>query len=160
ALGEGGAEDAVEAGRRGALPGNRCAGFLLGEAEHRRVTERRRQEKTVADLTGRRDRHTHVRGVFFRPVDLAGLRVEAMHGFRVPDDKLTLAASLVNHRWTVTRLLGRERSPEFLASVLVEGNGSRALATDHADELLAIQQRMRGETPQGRLNLVVVLQFA
>src|SRR6185295_17630319 len=65
----------------------------------------------------------------------------------MPEDELPLAAGFVNHGRTIARLLRAEGTPEFLAGVLVEGYGHRALAADEANELVAVEQGMSGETP-------------
>src|SRR5207249_4376702 len=85
---------------------------------------------------------------------------EAVDRFGVPDDELARAAGLVDHGGTVARLAGAQRPPDLLAGVLVEGDGGRALAAHHAEELLAVEKGVRREAPYRRTDLVVLFQLA
>src|SRR5688572_2644465 len=89
-----------------------------------------------------------------RPIDLSGLWIEAVYCFAVPDDELPFAARFVNGRRTITEILGREGSPNLLAAVLIKRNGGAVVPTDHADKLLAVDQRMAGVTPDRRFCFV------
>src|SRR5438132_4881700 len=117
---------------------------------------RGRQEQPVPELAWRRDGHAHERRILLRPEDLAGLGVEAVDRFAVPDDELARAAGLADHGGTVARFAGAQRPPDLLARVLVEGNDGRAFAAHHADKLLAVKKGVRREAPAGRRDLVVL----
>src|ERR1700722_8686678 len=76
----------------------------------------------------------------------------------MPDDELPSAGEIGNLRWRITDFLGRERAPDFLPVVLVECNDRTVRAADHADETLAVEQRMSGPTPGGRIGEFVIVQ--
>src|SRR5262245_56461893 len=78
----------------------------------------------------------------------------------MPEDELPLASGLVDHGWTVARLLGLERSPEFLAGVLVEGHHHAALAPGQTDELVAVEQGMTGKSPVRGRDAKILFEFA
>src|SRR5262249_51761873 len=59
-----------------------------------------------------------------------------------------------DHRRAVAGFFGAQRLPQLFACVLVKGNNDAAIATYHADKLVAVEERARGETPQRRRRLV------
>src|SRR5262245_34128546 len=77
----------------------------------------------------------------------------------MPEDELTFSSELVNHRGRVAGLLRTESAPEFPAGVLVEGDGDAAFATDEADQLVGVHERMPGETPQRRFRPKVLFEI-
>src|SRR5262249_53685350 len=52
-------------------------------------------------------------------------------------------------------LFDRQRLPQLLAGVLVEGDDRAAVAADQADQLVAVDERVRRPAPDLRLGLVV-----
>src|SRR5205814_1390644 len=93
-----------------------------------------------------------------RPVQLAGLGIEAVNRLGMPDEKLSRAASLDDRGRGVPRLAGLERVPELFAGIFVEGVGDPVFAAHDADELLAVNQRMAAETPDGCLRFEVAFE--
>ena len=85
--------------------------------------------------------HWHV------PVTLAGLRVERLHGVSVPDDQLPPAAQRVDDRRAIARLPTGQCPPQFLARTFVKRDARGAPAAHHADQPVAIHQRMRRGAP-------------
>src|SRR5262249_30348478 len=137
---KGRAEDAVEAVLlRITLPGDLGAGLFAAESQHERAAERRGKEQIVSDFPRRRDRHRHVRGKRHGPVDLAALRIQAVHRLPVPDDELPFACRFVDHGRAVTEVLGVECPPQLFTTVLVERYDRAAFAAHHANELLAVE---------------------
>ena len=94
------------------------------------------------------------------PVDFAAFGIEAADRLRVPDNELGSARELVKHRRAITRLLGAERPPKFLACLLVKSHRHTAFAADDTNELLPIDQWMRGKAPRRCLDIVIFGQFA
>src|SRR5262245_44441823 len=78
----------------------------------------------------------------------------------MPDDELPPAARGNEGRGTVARLLGRERPPEFPSGLFVEGDRDTAFAAHYADQAGAVEERMRGETPERSGHGVVFLQVS
>ena len=75
----------------------------------------------------------------------------------MPDDQLALAALGDDDRRTVAQLgpPQRQRLPDFLAAVLVEGDNNAVLAAHQADQAVAIQQRRGSVAPQRHAGPVV-----
>src|SRR6266567_1380094 len=78
----------------------------------------------------------------------------------MPEDQLPFAACLANHRRTIARLFGAQGAPELLAGVLLEGDRHGALAAGQANQFLAFEQRMPGETPHRGLGVEILLEIA
>src|SRR5687767_4497348 len=94
------------------------------------------------------------------PEELARVGIKRIDRLRVPEDKLPLARELVYHRRRVAWLLGAERAPELLASVLVERDRHAPLTARETDQLPAIHQRMAGESPHRSLDAEILFEIA
>src|SRR5262249_38884582 len=83
---------------------------------------------------------------------------EPIDRIRQPDDELALAGRLVDHRRAVAQLgaAQRQRLPQLLAAVLVEGDHDAVLAADQADQPVAIEQRVGGVAPQRHTSAVIL----
>src|SRR5439155_1784286 len=79
--------------------------------------------------------------------------------FRMPDNKLSLAAGFNDDRWTITRLPRRQRSPQFFARILVKSHDQAAFSPNQADELFAVDKRMGGKPPDLHGRLVILGQI-
>src|SRR5207245_2576133 len=120
-----------------ALPDNDRLVRACLESEHDGAVVKRRDEQIITSLARRRDAQAGASGEWLRPVKLARFRIEAVDRLRVPDDKLALAAELINHRRRIARLWGRQCTPQLLAHLFVEGNHGAVLAADKANQLVS-----------------------
>src|SRR6266478_2261560 len=152
-------EDAVKARLLRAFPGQFGAWLVRGEMEHLGVIEGAGQEEPFAQLPRRRDGHAHVRVGRFGPVDFARFRIEPVDLFAIPDNELALAAGFIDHWGTIARLLSSQGVPNLLAGVLVESDGGGVFAANDANQLLAVQERMRREAPYRRFDFVFLLEI-
>ena len=141
-------------------PDHGGGGFLPVEFQHHRAVVERGDEQLITDMARRGHAQAGTRDKFFAPINFARFRIERVDRFRMPDDELPFSAGLDDRRRTIARLLRRECAPEFLAGVLVERHRHGAVAADEADELVAVDEWMAGETPHRRRDLVVHLEIA
>ena len=127
--------------------------LVRADAQEQRAVVERSEEQQITDLERAGDAHavSHRRRECVGPDDLARLRLQRVHRLGMPEDELTFARKFINHRRRVARLLRTERAPEFLARVLVVGDGDAALAARETDDFLSIHERMTGEAPHRRL---------
>src|SRR5687767_11640723 len=88
------------------------------------------------------------------------MRLQGINRFRMPDDELAFARELVDHRRSVARFLRAQRPPAFLARLPVESDRDTPRPAHETDHLVAVHERMSGETPQGSLDAEVLLQIA
>ena len=132
-----------------ALPQHVGAGAVRLQLEHQRAVVERGDEQPVAVQPRRRDGQAGLDAELLRPVTLPVSGSSDTDRLGMPDDELALAARLVDHRRSVAdfRLPSRQRPPQFLAGVLVEGHDDASLAADQADELVAVEQRAGREAP-------------
>ena len=77
----------------------------------------------------------------------------------MPDDQLPDAARLKDHGGTVSRLLGAQRPPDFMAGVFVQGDHRRVGAGGQANQFVAVQQRVSREAPHRGLDFVVLFEI-
>src|SRR5689334_19179956 len=78
----------------------------------------------------------------------------------MPDDQLATARGFDDRRRAIARLFGRERAPKFFASELVESHGYAAFAADEANQVVAVDEGVPGESPERRGDFKVLLEFA
>ena len=90
------------------------------------------------------------------PIFFAGFRIDRRHGIRPHQDQLPLAARFNNRWWRIALLWRRQVVPDLLAGVLVECDRMRAVAAGHADQLVAVDERVARITPQRRLRVVLL----
>ena len=89
-------------------PPNRLGlGLLVPHSQGQRPVIEAGEEEQVAHLSRGGDRHTGPCLERFGPVEFSRLGIEPIGRFRMPDDKLPLAAGFEDHRRTVTRLFSR-----------------------------------------------------
>src|SRR5437899_12969741 len=86
--------------------------WLVGIQFHHHGPAVKARDKEFAILHARRRyRHAGLHRQFFGPVQFSRLRIEAIDGFGMPNDELTLAAGLDNNRRAIAWLLGRKSVP-------------------------------------------------
>ena len=133
--------------------------FVGANAQHQRAVVKRGEEKRIAEFARAGDGHSGTnRRVRMSPIDFSRLWIQGIDRFGMPDDELPFAVEFVDHRRTITRFLRAERAPEFPAGILVERDCHTAFAAYEADQFAAVQQRVAGETPQGRLDPIVLFE--
>src|SRR6185436_4648256 len=89
-------------------------------------------------------------GIGMSPEHLAGFGRKACDAVRMPNDELAPTVHGVNDGRRIADLARVERTPEFLAGVLVKRDDGAVGAAHEADEPISLEQRMRGVTPHGR----------
>src|SRR5262245_43329334 len=78
----------------------------------------------------------------------------------MPEDELAFAVDVEDGRRRVARFLGGECLPDFLAGVLVKRDGDGSWPADEANQAIAVEDRMAGETPLRRFLGVILEQIA
>ena len=150
---------AVDAAAGVALPGHLGGQTVFRHAQAPRLAAEAHDENGIPLGDWRCDGHAESRLQRHTPIDRASFRMERVDGFAVPDDDLPFPP-YVEDRWrTITGFLGVERSPEFPSRLPIERHRSRALAAHDADQLVTIDQGMRGETPHRHFDSEVLLKI-
>ena len=115
-------------------------------------------EERIPRHLWRSDGHAIGRFVRDRPMRLSIRGIQADHGFPMPNQQPPLAAMRGNDRRTIAWFFRGQRTPTLGPSRFVVGDHGRPLTADDADQLIAIHQRMRGPSPGGRLQSIVLLE--
>src|SRR5258708_1675965 len=78
----------------------------------------------------------------------------------MPEDQLPLSAAFVDHGRTVPRFLRAQRSPEFLARILVERHDRRAVPSRETNQASTVEYGIPRETPHRRFGIEILFEIA
>ena len=107
---------------------------------------------TCKPWSGYGEARAHLPGI--RPEHFARGGIERVHGLWVPENELPGASGIDHRGRAVARFACIQRTPNFFAAVFVKRDRHATRSAAETDQALAIEQRMSGEAPHGRLRSI------